>query len=177
MKLNAKFWGKCIEILCMLLIPVVVAMLIINNIFPDLLMGEKVMKAMDDLYGYNPYAFSILQRICLFLIGAVSAAFMVYGLWIGIKIARLSSKGETFSTPSALLFAQLKKMSLYWGLYNMTQITFTYIVLMPKMQKSIMFFGLGMMGLTHLFMYVLFAGIAAVVARAAKLQDDQDLTV
>ncbi len=152
-------------------------MTIINNIFPELLMGEQIMKAVDDLYGFNLRQFSLLQRTGLFFMGAISAAFMIYGLLIAIKIARLCGKGETLTTPSALLFAKLKNISLWWGLYNMAQMTFTYVVLMPKMQKGIMFFSLGMMTLTFILSYSLLAAIAAVVTRGANLQKDQDLTV
>ncbi len=134
-------------------------------------------KALDDLYGYNIHAFSQLQRFGLFIIGAISALFIIYSLVISIKIARIFAHGKTFSLPSARLFTQLKTIVLWWGLYNLAQITFSYIILMPKMDKNMMVMGLCWMFFFHLMLYVLIAAIAAVIRRGAKLQDDHDLTV
>ncbi len=177
MKLNVKFLGRCLEGLFLGLIPVMVVYFLINHLFPDLLMGEKMMTGIEELYGFNLKKLSIVMRSLVFFFGAISTAFMIYGLWIGAKIARLYSNGETLSEGSATLFIQLKAMVFCWGLYSVSLQGITSKVLMPKMPFNMVILGVFFTAIFFLLLYIVVAALSAVVTRGARLQKDQDLTV
>lgn len=177
MKMSTKLLGRGLEMLFMLLIGIVIISAFVNSFFPDLLMGEKVMKAMEDAYGFNIKKLSMLTRGLLIFVGSISTAIIVYGLWIGTKIARLVGKGEVISEQSAELFVQLKKIILYWGVFNVVQCFGSYQFLMPKMEFKMMVWSLAMMSIGQLLFFIFFASIAAVVVRGARLKKEQDLTV
>jgi hypothetical protein len=140
-------------------------------------MGEKVMKAMEDAYGFNIKKLSMFTRGLLIFLGSISTAIIVYGLWLGTKIARLVGKGEVISEQSATLFVQLKKTILYWGIFNVVQCFGSYQFLMPKMELKMMLWAMVMMSIGQLMIFIFFASIAAVVTRGARLKMEQDLTV
>ena len=177
MKLDAKFLGRCLEWLFLTLIPVMIIYLLVNHFFPDLLMSEKMTIGIEELYGFNLKKLSITMRAVVFFFGAVSTAFMVYCLWIGARIARLYSNGETLSEGSAALFIQLKAIILYWGLYSVSLQGIIPNVLMPKMPFNMVILGVFFTAISFLLLYIVFAAIAWVITRGARLQKDQDLTV
>lgn len=161
----------------MILIPLVIISPIITNLFGDLFFGEKIMAMMESVYGFNLKNFSLLQRVGLTAISSISSALMAYGLYLGIGITRLFGKGEAFTMPTALLFSRLSKLSLWWGLYDLAQTIGFTLVLMPKMPKNIFVYSLVFLAVIHLFIFILFSAVAALISRGSKLQNDQDLTV
>ena len=177
MKMSTKILGRGLEILFMVLIGVIIVSAVVNSFFPEWFMGEKVMKAMEDAYGFNIKKLSFFYRGVLIFIGSISTAMMVYGLWLGKKIAQLVSQGELISEPSAKLFTQLKKLILYWCVFNLVQMLGTYQFLMPKMEFKMMAWSLMFMSISHLMIFIFVASIASVVKRSARLKTDQDLTV
>lgn len=177
MKLSQKLLGRGLEVLFCLLMVVIVMSAFINSFFPDLLMGEKVLKAMEDAYGFNIKKLSFFTRGVLIFLGSIGTAIIVYGLWVGRKIAQLVARGEIISDPSAKLFIQLKKIVLYWGIFNVVQYLGTYQFLMPKMELKMMLWSMVMMSIGHLMIFIVFASISAVITRSARLKTDQDLTV
>ena len=177
MKLNAKFLGRCLEGLFLLLIPVIIIYSIINVFSPGLLIGEKVLTSMEDLYGFNMQKLSLLRHSLFIVVSIIGTAFIVSGFWFGAKIARLFGNREFFTESSAQYFTKLKKMTFFWGLYNVTQMVFCSKIFMPKMPLKLFFISIGMMSLFHLLIFIVFAAIAGVITRGARLQKDQDLTV
>lgn len=177
MKINAKIIGRCLETLFLLLIPTMIIVVVINNFFPDMLVGEKIIAATEDLYGFNLNKLSLFSRALFVFVNGISTSFIIYGLLISSKIARLFSNGESFSESSASLFARLKAIVLCWGLFNIvTQIVFSRVY-MTKMSLRLMLVSVSFAAIFYMLIFILIAAIAGVIARAARLQKDQDLTV
>lgn len=177
MKFNSRVLGRFLEVFFVLMMVVVVASAVINSFFPEWFMGEKVMKAMEDAYGFNIKKLSFFCRGLLIFVGTVGTALMVYGLWLGKKIAQLASHGEMISESSAKLFRQLRQLVLGWGIFNVVQCLGTYQFLMPKIEFKMMIWSMVFMSISHLFIFIFVASIAAVIGRSARLKADQDLTV
>ena len=177
MKIHAKALGRFLEIFFLLLIPTAIIFFLINHFLPGLLVGEKVVTALEELYGFSLNKLSFPMRVGFFLAGSMSNALIVYALWIGSRIARLYSNGQILTEQSVKLFTVLKTIILYMGLYNSILHAFTIIVLMPKMHYNMIMLSLFCIPIFYALIYIFFAAIAAVVVRGARLQDDQDLTV
>lgn len=174
MKLNAKILGRCLEGLFLVLIPVLITFSLMNLFFPNVLLDEKIL---DTLYGFNVSKLSTAQFSLLLVINIISIGFIAYGLWLGAKIARLFSQGDLLTEPSACFFYKLKTISLYWGVFNITQFIGTHKIFMPKMEMGMMVYCVVVHSIIHTFIYIFFAALAAVIAKGAGLQKDQDLTV
>lgn len=174
MKFNTKILGCCLEGLFLALIPILLIFSLSNLFFPNLLLDEKIL---DTLYGFNISKLSTVQFSLLLTINIISIGIIAYGLWLGAKIARLFSRGDLLTEPSARLFSKLKIMSLYWGTYNIVQFLSTSKIFMPKMEMGMMVYCVVVHSIIHTFIYIFFAALAAVIAKGAGLQKDQDLTV
>lgn len=168
-KINVKLYARRFEILCMVFIPIVF-------IVPGLVwfFGDKLM---DSTYGLDLKTFSLIQRLGMFLLDSISSAFVIYGLSICVKIARLFQQGEVFSAATAVYFSRLSKIAAWWGLYNMAEMVFLYGFLMLKAPKQVAVLALGVGGLMYLFIFIFLSILATLVAKASELQNDQDLTV
>ena len=164
----------------MLLIPVIIIYSIINVLFPDFFADKKTIDAAEALTGFNLQKISLLARSLHALFSAIGTGFIVYGLWVGSRIARLFSNGDVSTEASICLFIKLKTMALYWGLYNIpVQIVFCKIF-MPKIQPKMLVFVVASQIFFHLLLFIVFKAIASSITRASKLanlQKEQDLTI
>ncbi len=169
MKIDVKTYARRFELLCMGLIPLVLAAPALLWFFGD--------KILDSTYGIELATFSLEKRLGMFLLECISSAFVAYGLWLCIKIARCFKRGEVFTPVTADLFARVSKVAACWGLYNMLKLLGIYLVLTSHETNQFSMLLLGVAGLVYLFIFIFLAIFATLVAKASELQKDQDLTV
>lgn len=169
MKNNIKFFARFFEIVCIVLIPILVAMPIYTWFFGD--------KLLDSTYGFDLASFSFMKRLAFCFLGMISTAFISAGLILFIRISRLFQRGEFFSPATAELFARLSRGSLWWGLYTFVVNIACTQTLMIKWPMKLKIVNIGVSALFALFIFAFFSIVATLVSKATKLQDDQDSTV
>lgn len=177
MKLNTKLLGRSLETLFLVLIPAIILFNIINAFCPGMLVGENIIAAVEELYGFNVQKLSWSGYSLFILISTIGTAFMSYVFWLGAKIARLFSRDEFFTEASAKQLTKLKSVSLWWGIFNITQMACLSKIFMPKIQLKTLLTSWCTISLFHLLFFIVCAALTALVASGARLQKDQDLTV
>jgi hypothetical protein len=169
MKIDVKTYAYGFEILCKGLIPLVALASVLLWFFGD--------NFTDSTYGLHLANFSFWQRSTMFLIDSIGVLLVIYALWLCIRIARHFQSGEIFTASTAMLFARVSKIAVWWGLYNIIEIIGFNLLFMPEYPKKVMILAIGASGLFYLFIIIFLSMLATLVAKASELQQDQDLTV
>lgn len=175
--MNKNFWGRCVQVFCILFIAYIVIGKVIGYLFPTLLVSEKTIQMMEEVYGYNILKQSWLQRTGICLLQAIGSALFIYLLTIGIKIAGLFRKNTMYTAAGVSLFIRLKKMILISGTYSLLLGLFGFIILMPKTPVKSTLITMASLTTFYLIGYGVIAAITALVRRNVALQDDQHLII
>src|SRR3989304_9842155 len=138
MKINLKFWSRCIEILLMLIIAWAVVAPVLTCFFGIQFGGEKMIKMTEDLYGFNINNFSLMKRILLYVVTSIGTTLMVYMLWLGIKVSRQWNKGEILTQQTALLFSRMGNIWILFNLYSIAQQAFFVFVIATKQPYNLL---------------------------------------
>lgn len=149
-------YARVYEILCMLLIPLV-------------LLAPVLWAFMGN--------YTFLERIGFAFSETIGGLFILYGLVILIRITRLFQKNEIFTKSTVALFLQLRRISLWWALWNIAFNVFFFSFINTNNSPSILITALGVIVVIYLFMFVWLSIFTALIIKATELQGDQDLTV
>lgn len=169
MRIHAKALVRCFEILCKILVPL---LFVLNAV--TWFCGDKLM---DSTYGLNIEQFSMHYRFFLFCACSVGTMFAAWHLIVLSQIAQLFQRDEFFSLATVTRFVELKKISVYGGIYNMVYISCFYSIYMSHVPWYVLLLsGLGA-GVWYFFLFLLWSVLAILVAKASNLQKDHDLTV
>ena len=177
MKFDNRFWGRFLEVVCKILMPVYVVFTYLNTLWPELIYESTILEAMESLYGFNAAALSFTSRVFAGFLNGVSCVFVVYILVLCIQLARFLVRGTIFSVQSADLFTRLRNISFCWAIYGMISMTLFSYLFFPKMTLKQFLIGASMNGLFYALVLALITVLAAVVVRGVRLQHDNDLTV
>ncbi len=169
MKLSIKFYARCFEVLCMVLIPIIYIAPVLMWFFGD--------KLLDSSYGIKLADFSLMKRLLIIGVATVGNSIFVYGLCIFIKIMRLFQNNEIFSTRTAGLFQRVSNIILVWGLSQIVISILFHKIVLPTMPIMLRCSLIGSSILMYFFVYVFIDIFSRLIFEATQLKKDQDLTV
>ena len=169
MKLSIKFYARCFEVLCMVLIPIIYIAPVLMWFYGD--------KLLDSSYGIKLADFSLMKRLLIIGVATVGNCIFVYGLCLFIKIMRLFQNNEIFSTRTATLFQRVSNIILVWGVGSIAITIFSHKIIFPTMPLMLRCSLIGSTILMYFFIYIFIDIFSRLIFEATQLQKDKDLTV
>lgn len=177
MKKRSVILSRTLEVFFIVLIIGTIISTLVQWFSPQSFMNAAWVAHVEQTTGFNFYKLTWTQRLPLYVLGAITSAVMLYGLWIGVKIARLIRTTTILSDESVELFAKLKTTAMVFGLLTIVNYVYSILYLMPKMEPKMKLLSFIGTALGQLMIIGFFAAITALIKRGARLRKEQDLTV